>query len=212
MVRAKTNDRIIFNQNFLQSEYFASGFEIKGNDVVIDIGAHIGFFSIYAASKAKNGKVYAFEPAPDNLEMLRKNIELNKLNNVKIVNAAIAAEEGVRDFILYPRSHAANSFVYSATEEKNIIKVATVNLGKFVERENINRIDFLKIDSEGAEYEILFGLRPDEFRKIKKISMEYHEMDERRNVKTLAAFLEQNGFKTEIKTRGDNMLYAQSKT
>src|SRR3989344_5109884 len=206
-VRSGTNDRVIFNQVWLERTHAPADFEIKNNDLVIDIGAHIGLFSIFAASRAKNGRVYAFEPAPDNFQMLEKNIGLNNLSNIVPVNQAVAGKGGVRDFILYKKSAAAHSFVFSKTEERDIIKVKTVSLDEIVKKNNIEKIDVLKMDCEGAEYEILFNASPETLAMVKSICMEYHEY-ENRKVSELKAFLEKNGFRIRIKFSGDSMLYA----
>ncbi len=207
-VRSKTNDRVIFNQIWLQRVYVPQGFEIKNRDLVIDIGAHIGLFSIFAATYAANGRVYAFEPAPENFRMLQRNIRLNKISNIIPANQAVAGVGGTRDFILYKDSTAAHSFIFGKTEERDIIKVQTVSLDEIVKKNDIQAIDFLKMDCEGAEYGILFNCSPETLKKIRKIGMEYHDMDNERNVSRLKTFLENNGFKTTVASRGDSMLYA----
>lgn len=206
-VRSKTNDRVIFNQMWLEWAYVPPGFEIKNHDIVVDIGAHIGLFSIFAATQAKYGRVYAFEPAPDNFEMLRRNINLNKISNVIPANQAVSGKSGQREFILYKESTAAHSFVFGETKERDIIQVQTVSLDELVRKNKIKTIDFLKMDCEGAEYEILFNASPKTLAMIKKIGMEYHE-NEHRNVNELRTFLEKNEFRVSIKSHGDNMLYA----
>ncbi|MDP2704170.1 MAG: FkbM family methyltransferase [bacterium] len=207
-VRSKTNDRVIFNQIWLQRVYVPQGFEIKNRDLVIDIGAHIGLFSIFAATYAANGRVYAFEPAPENFRMLQRNIRLNKISNIIPANQAVAEVSGTRDFILYKESTAAHSFVFGETEERDIIKVQTVGLDEIVKKNDIQAIDFLKMDCEGAEYETLFNTSPKTLGMIHKISMEYHDMDNERNVNRLKTFLEQNEFTVTIAPHGDSMLYA----
>ncbi|MDO8752056.1 MAG: FkbM family methyltransferase, partial [Candidatus Wolfebacteria bacterium] len=94
------------------------------------------------------------------------------------------------------------------TEERNIIRVETVSLDEIVQKNNIERIDFLKMDCEGAEYGILFNSSPKTIGMIQKISMEYHDMDNERNVNRLKTFLEQNEFTVTIAPHGDSMLYA----
>lgn len=206
-IRSRTNDRVIFNQIYLERVYAPPGFEIQEYDLVVDIGAHIGLFSVLAATQAKHGRVYAFEPAPDNFEMLQRNIRLNKISNVIPANQAVSGKSGMRDFILYKGSTAAHSFIFGETKERDIIQVQTVSLDELVRKNKIETIDFLKMDCEGAEYDILFNASPRTLAMIKKIGMEYHEDDDR-SVNELKVFLEKNGFRVNVKSHGDNMLYA----
>ncbi len=207
-LRSKTNDRVIFNQIWLTKTYTPRGFEIKENDLIIDIGAHIGMFSILAGELAPKGKVYTFEPSADNFNLLKENVELNKLGNVVLINKAVAKESGVREFALSPDDPAGHAFSYEETDREKII-VETVKLDDFIKENNISKIDFLKMDCEGAEYEILFNCSNETLQKISKISMEYHDVNSERTVARIKSFLEANGFKVAIKTIGDNMLYAK---
>lgn len=207
-IRSKTNDRVIFNQIWLTKTYTPSGFEIKENDLIIDIGAHIGMFSILAGKFAPKGKVYAFEPSEENFNLLKENIELNKMENVVPINKAIAKESGIREFALSPDDPAGHAIPYEETNRQKI-KVQTINLDDFVKENNINKIDFLKMDCEGAEYEILFNCSSETLQKIGKISMEYHDVDSKRTVAHIKNFLEKFRFSVLVKTAGDNMLYAR---
>lgn len=99
-IRSKTSDRKIFNEIWLNKFYTPPGFEISDNDIVFDLGAHIGFFSIFAANFAKNVTVYSFEPSPNNFKLLKRNININKLNNIHLINKAVAKRSGEREFIV----------------------------------------------------------------------------------------------------------------
>ena len=112
-VRGGTNDRVLFNQVWLSRGYSPAGFEIQPGDTVIDIGAHVGFFSVFAARKAKRGRVYSFEPAPQNFALLQKNVALNGIKNIVLHQAAVSRSRGEKDFILYQGSTGAHSFLYS---------------------------------------------------------------------------------------------------
>jgi len=141
--------------------------------------------------------------------MLEKNIELNGLDNVVPINKAVSSEGGTREMVLYGESTAAHSFVYTASSVKNRINVETVSLGEFIKRNGIQTVDFLKMDCEGAEHEILSHCPPEVLRVVRKISMEYHEMDASRNLTSLKSFLEKVGFKVSVCVGGGNMLYAE---
>ncbi|MFH1162131.1 MAG: FkbM family methyltransferase [Candidatus Jorgensenbacteria bacterium] len=208
-IRPGTNDRTIFNEIWLSRSYTPLGFEIGEHDTVIDIGAHIGFFSVFAAMKAKKGKVFSFEPVPSNFGILEKNVELNGLDNVVPINKAVSSESGTREMILFGENAAGHSFAYAASPVKNRINVETVNLGEFIKGNGIRTVDFLKMDCECAEHEILSHCSPEALRVVRKISMEYHEMDTSRNLASLKLFLERAGFKVSVGAGGGNILYAE---
>lgn len=207
-LRSKTNDRVIFNQIWLTKTYTPKGFEIKGDDIVLDIGAHIGFFTVLAAKSAPKGKIYAFEPSEENFKLLEENTKINKLDNIELINRAVAKESGIREFALSADDPAGHAIPYEETNRQKI-QVQAVSLDNFLKKGDINEVNFLKMDCEGAEYEIFYNCSKETLNKIDKISMEYHDVDVKRTVTHIKNFLEKNAFRVSIKTKGDNMLYAK---
>jgi len=177
----------------------APNFSIGEKDIVIDIGAHIGSFSIYAASKAKQGRVFSFEPDPENYGRLIKNISLNGFSNITAVPKAVCSEN--KQIIFY--KDAINSAMNSVLRKTNDqISVECVNLAKIFENFNLSECDFLKIDCEGAEYEIILKTSAEMLKKIKRIVIEYHSPeffninDKEYTAENLVKWLERNGFHT----------------
>jgi tRNA1(Val) A37 N6-methylase TrmN6 len=82
-VRTDTTDFMALANIWLLEDYKIKKFEIRSNDVIVDIGAHIGIFTIYASQFCNNGKIYSFEPVKENYDLLLNNIELNRLEQVK---------------------------------------------------------------------------------------------------------------------------------
>lgn len=203
--RVGTFDRGIIGEVCLDKIYIPNDeFKIKETDLVIDIGAQIGIFSVFAASLANKGKIFCFEPVFDNFSFLKTNIELNKLNNVFAYNLAVSDTDGKREIFLDNLNTGGHS-IYNRSGTENIIVSESVDLNKWIEVNKFTNIDFLKIDCEGAEYEILKGLSDDKFKLIKKISMEYHNIDQNNNIDFLRSFLINKGYNCFI--RG-SMLYA----
>jgi FkbM family methyltransferase len=125
---------------------------IKGGDTVFDIGAHVGYYSLlFSILTGDIGKVYSFEPLPLNVHFLRKHIISNDIINVKIVQAALTNKD---DFARFEEGHYAD---VSHLSDDGELTVKTIRLDGFVIRENISRVDFLKIDVEGAEGLVLQG-------------------------------------------------------
>ena len=186
-------------------QYNPSSFEIKPHDTVVEIGGHIGSFSVYAAREASRGRVLVYEPDPENFTYLQKNIDLNKLSNITAEKMAVAAEKGTRMF--FPSTmNTAESSMYAIKRQKRDIQVSTTTLSHIFEEHAITSCDFLKLDCEGAEYEILFGTPASYLKKIQKIAMECHNpsyfnmSDPQYNRESMKKFLQSNGFVvTEVK-------------
>lgn len=207
-VRAGTCDRGIIDEIYAYNCYTPAGFEIKEGDTVFDVGAQIGVFSAYAAHLSKTGKVYSFEPFPENYNMLKRNAELNNLSNIEAIPAALAAEDGSKDFYLSDNS-GGHSLYGSSSQSK--ITVRAMTLAGFLAEKNISKINYFKIDCEGGEYDIFFNSGAEVFSCIDKIGMEYHNLDEQNNVDKMKAFLESQGFEVKVSVGIFPMLYAKKK-
>lgn len=129
--------------------------------VVLDIGAHIGLFSAIAARVAgDSGKVFAFEPAPNTLPVLYQTIRINQLGNViSPVNQAMGKETGkITFFISDEEADNSNSLVsYKQDRKLNGVEVDVNTIDHFVASKKLNRVDFIKIDVEGAEFDTIRG-------------------------------------------------------
>jgi len=207
-VRSGTCDRGIIDEIFAYKIYSPSGFEIKENDTVLDIGAQIGVFSVYAAASAKAGRVYSFEPFSENYALLKRNIELNSRGNIEPFQMAVAGTAGTKDFYI-SKNTGGHSFYGSPKQEK--ISVQAIALADFIKEKGLAKIDYFKMDCEGGEYDILFSLPDEILNKISKIGMEYHNLDETRHVARLREFLESRGFLVSLAGGIFPMLYALRK-
>ena len=128
---------------------------VKKDTIFYDLGAHWGYFSILAAKfVGPKGKVYTFEPMPDNYERLTRNIRINEIENIEALNMAVSNVDSTLRF-----SNSKDTFAntYVSTSEENSIEVKAVSLDKFIEQKNGLPPDFIKIDVEGAEADVLEG-------------------------------------------------------
>ena len=200
-VRTNTEDFGIINEVFIVKEYHKLLRFIKNNSVIIDIGAQIGVFSIFAAKKNKNVKIYSYEPFEKNFNLLKRNISLNNLDNIYVFKQGIAGEKGRKELFISEENTGGHSF-YAKGNKKVIIE--TITLKDVFEKNKIGACDFLKIDCEGAEYEILYNTPLKYLEKIKSITLEYHKNG---NVDELQRFLEKARFNIEIDRVGE-ILYA----
>lgn len=194
-LRGGSTDRFILNEVWIHKSYNPKGFEIKLDDIVVDIGAHAGIFTILASYYAKKGKVYSFEPMKENFELLKENIRLNSANNVQAINKAVSDKNGKLKFYVSQTKNKGQNSIFKLGESQKEIRIEKISFKDFLKA--IPKIDFLKIDCEGAEYEILFSLSKEELKKIKKISMEFHNYGKYIG-DDLAKFLHNNGFRIKL--------------
>jgi len=175
--KSKFWDVAAITESFLHKIYNPIGFEIRETDTVIDVGAHIGGFSVLAAKVAKCGKVYSFEPCHENYLQLISNIKINKLSNIVAVNEAVSEKTGVVNLYYSKLCNVAHSLYQKPTFQKSRLKkeAKSIRLDDALKKLKIRKCDFLKMDCEGAEYEILLSLKSSMFNKIEKIVCEYHD-------------------------------------
>lgn len=207
-VRPKTTDRFIINEIWIHKIYNPPGFEINKNDLVVDIGGHIGIFTILAAKKANRGKVYVFEPSPENFELLVENVKLNNASNVYAVNKAVSNKSEKKKLFISQGSNKGSTSFYKNEDSGQETEVQALSFKKLIKKLN-SKINFLKIDCEGTEYDILFNIGKPILNKIEKISMEYHYINKDRNGNAMKSFLESTGF--VVKKTGEKlgMIYAK---
>lgn len=169
-------------------------FNIRDNPLVIDLGAHIGLFCLKVMFLHKNARIFAYEPVNSNFELLMENIEMNQLSkNVNIFNMAVSGKSEKRKINISKINSAGHSMLIAEDQSEQIV-VNCTTLEKIFLDNAINSVDILKIDVEGAEYDILYSTPPSLFVNIKNIILEYHEY-EGNTVFELIIFLQNNGFK-----------------
>ncbi len=157
-----------FESNYEKENFTFLKENIKPGTTCLDIGGHIGIYAVYMA-KMKVAKVFSFEPTPASFSTLKKTVSLNHCENIiHIYQAAIAENTGKSNFYINKyrtagadttRIAEGNSLVYFDSGE-NILKekfqVPTYSIDDFAQQHNL-KIDFIKIDAEGAELDILKG-------------------------------------------------------
>jgi FkbM family methyltransferase len=196
-IRIKTNegiDSITIAVIFIKKEYG----EVKNNSTVIDIGANIGVYSIFAATTSKNTIVYAYEPMPKSYKLLLENIRINSLGkNIFPFQQGVCAKKEKRKLFLASASPFHS--LYGAKEGRKYLEIDCVSLKDIFDDNKIKECDILKLDCEGAEFEILYNTPKEYLEKIKEIRLEYHnqvQVKKDYNIKSLMSFLQKGGFKT----------------
>jgi FkbM family methyltransferase len=212
----RTPLQFLFTDIFVRQEYTNPHIPaIKPNDVVIDIGASIGMFSLYAASLSPSITVYAFEPAADTFAVLQKNIAANNLANVHCQECAVSSTTGELPFYMDSGS-LGDSAIQEWIGKENVVasgRVVCISLDELFARFKIAHCDFLKVDCEGSEFDIFAAASAQTLRAIAAIALECHECRGRKS-QELMDILGQAGFDvSERKVRGGiSMIYAKRPT
>lgn len=206
-IRKNSTDLMALINVWLLEEYKKPNCEIRSEDVIIDIGAHIGLFTIYASQFCERGKIFAIEPKKENYDLLLINIKENNLKQVKAYNRAVSQSN---TFVkLYINEDDSGHSLYDLSDK--YIKVESITLQKILDDNDIAKCNLLKLDCEGAEYEILKSLSISSFEKIEKIIMEYHMADSHPElIKELKNNLIERNYKINISNpiKGMGILYA----
>lgn len=183
---------------------FLSG---KDPKIVIDIGANIGTFSVYVAHKYPNVSVFAFEPEQTNYKLLEKNTYLNNLaGRIFTCQFGVCGTSGTRQLGLVDESSGKNT-MFATVDTSKSVSVECTTLESIIYNNGIDHCSLLKIDCEGAEYEILYNLPEKYFRDIERIFLEYHTV-EGESAEELKNFLLRQGYAISVGLH-PSMLYAE---
>lgn len=203
---------------FTNKTYLKHGLEITNDSIIVDIGANIGLFILFAKSIAPDCQIYAFEPAKDVFPILKENTKFFN-HCIKLFNEGVGQQTGEKSFTYYPgysvisgfyadlkadkavilageqykKIPASEEVINSRFEQQRTYSCSVVSLSDFISCENLHQIDFLKVDAEKSEMQILDALSEADWKKVKQIVVEVHGVE---NHERLRQILEQNGFST----------------
>lgn len=192
-----STDMGVIKEIFFEDPYKITS--IPYNSIIIDIGAHIGTFSIRCANEMKC-TVYAYEPCNENYKLLIDNIDVNKLNDkIKAFNKAVSDKSITRDFCIDPYHYSGCSFYLKDFAEQKtfnrpfyVVKVECITLKQIFDDNNINHCDVLKLDCELEEKHILLDKDSvNILKRIDKIIIEHHCISDGKDI---AVYLESKGF------------------
>lgn len=170
-------DAWIVKETNLDRDYERHGTSIQDGWTIVDIGAGLGDFAIFAARRAPHGCVYAYEPAPDSAELLRRNVALNGIANVEVYELAVSDTTGTLTLDI---SGGVAVQYKTANVNGDGGRVGRVEVGCIALADVLADLpggvcDFLKIDVEGAEYQMLLSLDNNDLQRVRRICLEYHE-------------------------------------
>jgi FkbM family methyltransferase len=165
------------------------------DDIIVDIGAHIGTFALLASSMVPQGRVYAVEACEETFNFLTVNVVLNRAANIQISHLAIMDKKGI--VTLY---HDSGAWGHSAVKRlsRHSETVQACSLRDFLEGSGIERCDFLKLNCEGAEFPIILSTPPDVLQFCRRMLVLYHlDLWRANTLEDLTSHLTASGFQCE---------------
>lgn len=157
-----------------ESELFPE-INFEPGDVVLDVDAHVGEWSIYLAKRYPFLRIIALEPQPAVCQLLHRNIERNGVYNIEVHNVAVAGEDGTVELRYNLSSNSGGSSCYITGDDGESTIVLAWSLDSIFDRFDIDRLKLLKIDCEGSEYEVLYNFS--RLDRVDNLIGEFHEND-----------------------------------
>ncbi|AMV36063.1 FkbM family methyltransferase [Planctomyces sp. SH-PL62] len=233
--------RLLFDEIFREQVYLRNGVELHEGDVVLDVGANLGLFSLFVAETLHDVTIHAFEPVPDIFACLRRNTS-HLGSRIVARNVGLSDREGTAAFTYYPhlpcfstscpdrlekrwadlrdilihlgdrsadgggrgpfrgirerlRSWGVGGLLYYASRKKERVCTLT-RLSQIIAERRLDRIDLLKIDVEGSEWDVLRGIDEADWGKVKQLVVEVHDVES--GPDGMAAWLEDRGYEVAI--------------
>jgi FkbM family methyltransferase len=183
---ADSGDLIVFWLIFVRKHYPVSSSDLA----ILDIGANVGFFTLYAAREAPSARIIAVEPFPDTFERLRQLVTTNAIESrVTTVNCAITASSGAQLMesssavpsqyraVLSPLTNRLNApHKRIAKPSEDGVRVQSQTPLHLLESQSIDRIDLVKMNIHGNEYKVLLLTPPSVLRRFGRVAVQYHEV------------------------------------
>jgi FkbM family methyltransferase len=185
----------VIKESCLDLDYEHYGTTLQAGWTIVDIGGGLGDFTLIAAC-IPNSEVHVYEPFPESHALLQENLQQNHIQNVHVYAEAVSAKQGRLQ--LATATGAAVRHSTAQDDENADLTVKTVPLTSVIQRLKSGHIDFLKIDCEGGEYDILLHADDSLLNAITHICLEYHDNLTPHTHHELVQFLSEKGF--DVKT------------
>jgi FkbM family methyltransferase len=196
---------LVFKEIFMTDVYEIDNLvsQLPEKPVVIDIGANAGFFDIQLLSKVEQATIYAYEPMMANIKMLQQTMAQNPRlqQNLRLFPMAVTGQPFTH-LDLFAEAEENSQVVASAFagfNENNSQKITVpcITLTEIMEQNDLQSVDLLKLDCEGGEYDIIYHTAPELLHRIKRMTIEVHNLDnDQNNMETFNRYLQSLGYTT----------------
>jgi FkbM family methyltransferase len=149
---------------------------LSKGDLTLDVGAFVGTHTIMMREiVGERGQVYSFEPQPDCVELLEKTISVNGFDNCTIIPKSVGDKDGVQKLMTTERPDSTSNVVGSDPWDRryDAVEVEMTRLDSILERNQVNHVDFIKVDVQGAGLQVIKGLG-ERISDVSAIYMEIH--------------------------------------
>jgi FkbM family methyltransferase len=203
--REGTADDSVIGHSFDNDIFFTGIPEYRPSEghVIVDVGAHIGTFSLLAASKVGGaGRVFAVEASLDSYNLLRINLAINGCGNAEARHLALADKEGTCT-LFHDVGNWGNSAVAELSKSSETVECWT--LGQFFDRSGIEHCDLIKMNCEGSEFPILLSTPTSVLERVDNALVLYHcDLWKENREEDLVSHLEVSGFDCAIRNRSED--------
>lgn len=200
----------IFTEIFIDENYYFK--TLNKDPFIVDCGGNIGISVIYFKLIYPQAKLLVFEPSPDNISLFKKNIERNNLKDVELIPVAVGKEKG--EITIYTQGPGTTMYTEFAQKQKkqtedhwaDKVTVPLHNVSEYI----TEHVDYLKLDVEGAEADILEALDRDrKIHFVQATGMEYHQFSgEINKLSTIVKIFEDNGYRYLCGGEAKNVTFA----
>lgn len=202
-----------FKENMIDEVYYSQLPEevmsrFSNNPTIIDIGGNAGFFSLSSFKKFPKARIHAFEPHPYCFKVMEGYKTTFTQYDWHLYNNAVSDKNDM----LTLHTTSVNDFTTMANTVGEVkmetFEVESVRLDTILEQNNITHVDFMKVDCEGAEYDILYALDSNTLQTVKAMCIECHKgSNEKRTLQALDTFIAKAGFKTKNLVESERLGY-----
>ena len=186
----------LFDEIWVRETYLPKTWTPVPAPTVVDVGANVGVFTVWAAKRLGAARIVAIEPSPEMVRALGANLARNRIEQATVLEVALGGEPG--ESTLYRRAAGALDTLFDrdnyGSRFQTVASVTVTTLDDIFSTCEIDVCDLLKLDCEGAEYEILFNASGSTLAKIRHIAAEYHVGLNEYGPASVQSFLEARGF------------------
>ncbi len=224
----KNETDYIYNEIFVLQAYLRHGITISDGDCIVDAGANIGLFTVFASRLARNLRLFSFEPNPAAFACLQANAEAWG-SGVKCLPVGLSREDRTAELTFFEGLSLLSGFYADPATEREVVKNYVYNqqaeglgdgdfaadvgavidnrmraktvtaqlrtLSSFIAEEGLDRIDLLKVNVEKSELDLLRGLSPTDWPKVRQLVI---EVDQQADLEPITTMLEGQGFETLV--------------